>query len=324
MPVQGQRAEAASTAVPACFRHEALFYAGERDFVERIASFVATGVARGEPTLVVVAAEKIHALRRALDGDAERVQFLDMAQVGINPACIIPAWRRFVDEHGASGRPLRGVGEPVWPGRSAEALVECHGHEALLNLAFDGGPPWWLLCPYDTSSLPSDVIDEAGRTHPHLTEGGVHRASPGYPGAPTELPFADAPLLEPAFAGRELEFGAAELQDVRALAAWAAAESRLDAERAMDLALAVSELANNSILHGGGRGHLRVWFEGEGAVVCEVRDHGRIADPLAGRRVPAPVRPSGRGLWLANNLCDLMQIRLQDDGCVVRIRVCNR
>ena len=62
----------------------------------------------------------------------------------------------------------------------------------------------------------------------------------------------------------------------------------------------------------------------EGAVVCEVRDHGRIADPLAGRRVPAPARPSGRGLWLANNLCDLMQIRLQDDGCVVRIRVCNR
>ena len=47
-----------------------------------------------------------------LGGEGEAVQFVDMPALGRNPARIIPAWRDFVDEHGAGGRPLRGIGEP--------------------------------------------------------------------------------------------------------------------------------------------------------------------------------------------------------------------
>jgi MEDS: MEthanogen/methylotroph, DcmR Sensory domain len=44
---------------------------------------------------------------------------------------------------------LRGIGEPLFATRSADELVECQRHEALLNLAFQDAPGFWLLCPYD-------------------------------------------------------------------------------------------------------------------------------------------------------------------------------
>ena len=89
-----------------------------------------------------------------------------MDLVGRNPARIIPAWRAFVDRQAAAGRPSRGIGELVGPERGAAELTECHRHESLLNLAFDGGTAWRLLCPYDTDALDPIVVDEALRTHP--------------------------------------------------------------------------------------------------------------------------------------------------------------
>jgi anti-sigma regulatory factor (Ser/Thr protein kinase) len=75
-----------------------------------------------------------------------------------------------------------------------------------------------------------------------------------------------------------------------------------------DFVLAVDELASNSVRHGGGRGVVRVWVHRQ-EIVCEVRDQGAITDPLAGRVRPALNQFGGRGLWLVNSLCDLVQIR---------------
>ena len=70
--------------------------------------------------------------------------------------------------------------------------------------------------------------------------------------------------------------------------------------------------------HGGGRGVLRVW-EQDGALVCEVHDDGLLADAFAGRRAPAVDAESGRGLWLVNQLSDLVQVRSGADGTSVRV-----
>jgi anti-sigma regulatory factor (Ser/Thr protein kinase) len=90
--------------------------------------------------------------------------------------------------------------------------------------------------------------------------------------------------------------------------------------RTADLVLAVDEVATNSLRHGGGRGTLRIWRE-DGAVVCEVRDAGRIEDPMAGRERPAPDGDGGRGLWMVNQLCDLVQLRTLPTGAVVRLHL---
>ena len=96
--------------------------------------------------------------------------------------------------------------------------------------------------------------------------------------------------------------------------------ARLDAARVADLVLAADEVASNSVCHGGGRGILRIWLDPE-AVVCDVRDAGRLDDPMVGRRRPRPEQAGGRGLWMANQLCELLQIRSSRAGTIVRLHV---
>ena len=92
---------------------------------------------------------------------------------------------------------------------------------------------------------------------------------------------------------------------------------------ASDFVSAVNEIATNSVRHGGGAGHLRLWSE-DRTLVCEVADRGTIDDPLVGRRRPDPRRPGGFGHWIANQLCDLVQVRSSARGTVVRLHASAR
>src|SRR5262249_50512521 len=114
------------TAVEATgFRHEAFVYRTLDGYVSGLANFLRDGVEAGEPAMVAVDRPKIGALQAAL-GDTPRgrlVEYVDMDDIGGNPARIIPAWRDFIDRH--EGRAVRGIGEPVWPERSSAELGEC-------------------------------------------------------------------------------------------------------------------------------------------------------------------------------------------------------
>jgi anti-sigma regulatory factor (Ser/Thr protein kinase) len=302
------------------FSHEALFYAGADEFVDRTAPFIREGLEADESVLVVVNGGKIEMLRSELGASADAVRFADMAEIGQNPARIIPTWRDFVDEGAGSPRRRRGIGEPIWAARSAAELAECERHEALLNLAFDGSPGWRLACPYDTRALEPSVIEEAMRNHPVVVEGGVPRRSAAFRGvAPIREPF-DRPMADPRGTPVELAFGEEKLPAVRAFVAAAGADSGLGPTRTEDLVLAANEVATNSVRHGGGGGVLRMWDEDE-ALVCEIRDAGLIDRPLAGRERPVPGQTSGFGLWLANQLCDLVQVRSSATGTIVRLHM---
>lgn len=316
------RTEAREAAPVAGFRHEAFFYAGPAEFVDRTSSFIEDSVASREPILVVVSAEKIEQLRERLGGDPDGVRFADMANVGQNPARIIPALREFVAEEALSGRRFRGIGEPIWAARSASELVECERHEALLNLAFADAPAWWLACPYDTESLAPSVLEDAKRNHPHLVDGDRRRESETYRGLEVVARPFDEPLPEPSGTPVGSVFGddAETLSALRLRVGRAAAAFGLDATRTADLVLVVNEVATNSVRHGGGSGVFRTWEEGS-SLICEVSDTGRIDDPLVGRGRPSVDHGSGFGLWLANQLCDLVQIRSFTAGSVVRLHV---
>jgi anti-sigma regulatory factor (Ser/Thr protein kinase) len=293
-------------------------YAGIDEFVAGMSAFLRVGVAAGEPTLVVVSARKIRLLREALGAGADAVLFADMADVGANPARIIPAWREFVS--GAAGRPLRGIGEPIYPERSSVEMVECHRHEALLNVAFADTPAFHLVCPYDTTALAPEVVAEARRTHPAVVEDGVAAESALFDGLDAvAAPFAD-PLPAPPPDAAELEVRLDALRAVRQFVRQHAAAAALSAERTRDLLVAVNEIATNSVRHGGGRGRVLLWRE-DGALVCEVRDSGRITRALAGRERPEPGQVGGYGLWLSNQLCDLVQVRAFATGGAVRLHM---
>ena len=295
------------------FRHEAVFYAGPEGFLDRVAPFVEAGLAGGEPVMVALGAPKLRALQHRLGDAAERVEWADMGEIGHNPACIIPAWRDFVA--GRSG-PLRGVGEPIWPGRTPDELVECQCHEALLNHAFADTDGFHLLCPYDAAHLDRDVIEEAERSHPWIgaAENPHYR---GHGDPPPQLATALPPAPgEPA----EHRIAPETLPGIRALVGEHARVAGVSEARTGDLVLATHEVATNSIRHGGGEGVLRVWHE-DHSVVCEVSDRGRLDQPLAGRTRPELDVEGGWGLWLANQLCDLVQLRTLPDGNVVRLHL---
>jgi anti-sigma regulatory factor (Ser/Thr protein kinase) len=301
------------------FRHEALFYSGEDDFVARVVPLIRDGVAKGEPTLVVVSARKLQHLRDELGRDAEGVSFADMATVGHNPARIIPAWQQFVARHAAPAVRLRGIGEPVDSERARDELVECQRHESLLNLAFAEERSFWLVCPYDTSALAPEVIDEARRSHPVVTLGDRTEPSARYHGLEGVASLMSAVLPAPPADAAELKFDSGLLERLRHVVAEYAAHSGVEMSRRVQLVVAVNEVAANSVKHGGGRGVLRVWTERRRRIVCEVRDRGQIADALADRRIPPVDEPRGRGLWMANQLCDLVQVRSAPSGTTVRL-----
>ena len=273
-------------------------------------------LAADEPLLIAVGADKRRLIEDALGAEAQRAAFADMAVLGRNPGRIISAWHDFVDGH--SGRRLHGIGEPVWPGRDPVELTECEHHESLLNAAFDGGRAWRLLCPYDTSALSDEVLAAAERTHPHIVDARGDRESDTYIASSAGNGIHRDGLPPPAAPPELLEFG--ELAQVRGFVAERAGETGVPGDRAADLIVAVNELASNSIRHGGGEGTVAVWNEPD-ALVCEVRDRGRIESALTGRRRPGPDELSGRGIWLVHELCDLVQIRSGEDGTVARVRV---
>jgi anti-sigma regulatory factor (Ser/Thr protein kinase) len=300
--------------------HAAVFYGDEDEFHAGVASPIQAALAQDQPVLVALTADNTRRLRGQIGEEAERVEFLEIETVGLNPARVIPAWREFVDSNVSAGEPALGISESIWADRTADELTECHHHEALVNLAFGSDPAWSLLCLYDTASLPDGVLDEAMRSHPVLARGGTEGRSDEFApvgGRPFDGPLAEVP------AGVETRaFGAEGIASIREMVTARARDAGLSAMRAEDLALAVNELTANSVRHGGGEGELRIWEQAEQRrLVCEVRDAGRIHGALLGRIRPGADWVGGRGLWMVNQLCDLFQIRALPEGNLARVQM---
>jgi len=293
--------------------HQALFYRGPGEYLDGIWSFIRPALDAGEPVAIAVPAPKLELLRDQLGEERSAgVELLDMAELGRNPGRIIPAVQAMVERR--SGQ-WHVVGESIWPGRSPEEIREATRHEALINLAWPGRDVR-VLCAYDAIGLEDRVLTDAERTHPGVVRGGRPEASAAYggpvPPAACEMPLSDPPLDSVAVA-----FEADDLGRLRTLVAKQAAVAGLRRERVAELVLAVNELTTNTIRHAGSGGILRVWSEA-GKLVCQVEDGGRIGDALAGRKRGLP-GVGGLGLWMVNQLCDLVEVRTGVAGSTVRV-----
>jgi anti-sigma regulatory factor (Ser/Thr protein kinase) len=294
--------------------HLAMLYGDPRQYLAGACAFLEAGDEAHEALMVAIPGAKIEPLRAALGGTADRVRFLDMNELGRNPGRIIPEVGDWID--GQGDRRCRFIGEPIWPQRSEAERIEATRHEALVNLAFADAAVS-ILCPYDFAGLDARVLADAERTHPHLICGSDHRVSAAY-ADPLDVwldPAPSPPEPEETMATLSL---AGNLGKARRIAEACGRAMGLSSAAAHDLVLAVDEAATNALRHGAPPAELRVWREPAG-IVCEVTDHGRLEDPLAGRRRPAPDWPSGRGLWLINQLCDLVELRPVAGGTAIRM-----
>jgi hypothetical protein len=298
------------------YRHEAYLWSDPGDFTDQMGPFIADGLAAGEPVMVAVRNDRARWLRRALGPRAQEVEFVDMVQLGRNPARIIPAWMQFLNRRSSSDRPARGIGEPVWPGRRPVEVAECQFHEALLNVAVDPETPFWLVCPYQTSRLQPEVIAEAHRSHPVILEGDSHRGSPSYGGrGHVEAVFNSAPSQlwgEPA----SMVFHADNPHQAFAFVTLHATAAGLWSDAVTRLAIATSQVIAAAVRRGASHGSVQIW-DGEDSLVCDVSDETVLTDVIAGRRMPTEGEQDG--LWTANHLCDLVQLRSGATGTSVRL-----
>ncbi len=300
------------------FRHDALIYADAEDFLAATVPFLREALETGEAALVAVSQTNRALLEGALGSDAAEIRFAEMERLGRNPARIIPFWREFLDQN--ADRPVRGIGEPVWPGREPAEIDECERHESLLNVAFAPTPDFSLLCPYDARAFGEELLEKVAHSHDVVARGGVSSPSDEY------LVSRDcfAGLLSARPSGAEtFEFDRDKLSEVRRRVERAATQAGLTASETADLVIAASELAANSVAYGGGTGTLRIWQDGDRLLV-ELEDGGTIEEPLVGRRRPQPTQEGGRGLWLANQLCDLVQVRSAPGRTTVRLHATRR
>jgi serine/threonine-protein kinase RsbT len=113
-------------------------------------------------------------------------------------------------------------------------------------------------------------------------------------------------------------FDANGLIALRSAVAAHATELGLTATRRDELILLAHELASNAVVHGGGRGRLRLWAV-DGRIYCEVSDSGPglPAGLLTGGEQPPLGATGGRGLWLARVLADDLDLRSGPDGSTI-------
>ena len=300
------------------YRHEAFMWRDPDDYASVLGPFVEEGLAAGEAVMVAVVRRHVNWLRESLGTQARKVKFVDMAKLGRNPARIIPAWQKFVDQHSGYGRPVRGVGEPIWAGRRPEEILECQLHEALLNVAVDPKIPLWLICPYDLRALDPSVIKEAHRSHPAVMDGDRYQGNSQYGGrALVEAMFgSDLPELEGEPA--EYTFTRESVDRVFNIVTLEAYGAGLWSDKVTELAGTARRLASCSVRRGALEGTVRMW-DASHALICEVSDNTMIDDVLAGRH--ALVSGDREGLSAANRKCDLVQLRSTDSGTTVRLHM---
>jgi anti-sigma regulatory factor (Ser/Thr protein kinase) len=304
-----------STAHEDGFVHEALFYRSRAELADAVGAFVKAGAAAGEPVLAAMPRANLNWLPDALGEDAAAVRFEDMIEVGRNPACLLPMIEDWLDAH---DRRARVISEPMWPERSYAETAECLRHEALLNHALADSAAR-ILCPYDAVHLETVVLEGAESTHPWVRDAAGSRPSARY-----EDPLRGSlnerwPLDDPTEPTSEHIFAG----DLRSLRRAVHADPFLDSlprERREDVVFAINEAAANAVRHGDGRCTTRLWRDGR-SVVSEVSFDTPVPDVLAGRRRPAPDASSGRGLWLINQVCDLVELRTDGAGTTLRMHV---
>lgn len=304
-------------------RHDALIYGSDDEFTAALVPFVEEGLGRGDAVVAVTTPANIAALGDRLGARSRSVEFVDAGAWYQAPARTIAGYRAKLDEALGAGAPgVRVIGEVAF-GDDESDHRDWSRYESVLNRVFADAPAW-IVCPYDSRRLPSTVVDQAARTHPHLFGVTGRRRSEAY--LPPEqfvhqLPAAGAE--PPPDAAAATLAGAGDLRAARTWLREHAVAAGLAAHRLEELLVAAGEVMTNALVHGRPPVRVCLWRSGDDLNV-QIADSGAgIHDPLAGFEPPAAedLPQRGMGLWLARQFCRAVEILPGRGGARVHLTV---
>lgn len=302
--------------------HQGLLYGSREEFLAGTVPFIRDGLECGDWIRVVTTERTAGWLRAALGADARQVRFDECSQWYRHPARALGALHRAVRKVSVDGQRLRMIGEPLGAAHTGPEGRERVRLESLVNAALASANAS-LVCVYDTRVVDPEVLAQVARTHPELVADGGARPSPNYTDSATfNAEFDNSPLPRPPSSALRLRFHrVADLATLRAFIASYATWAGVPAQSVGQFVQAVDEVATNAIEHGGGSGVLCLWTDAQ-RMSCEVKDTGAgLRDPLAGHLPPPAGRASLRGLWLARQFCDLVEVRSDPAGTTVRLHL---
>jgi anti-sigma regulatory factor (Ser/Thr protein kinase) len=289
--------------------HEAAFFGSDDELLSIVIPFLRDGVAHDEPTIVALSDRNTDLVRTHV-AELDAIQFLPDGY--LTPAATI---RTYTDEFtklvGSNAAQIRVVGEV--PHSDRDTRWESWGrYEAVINHAFKAFPVWGL-CPYDTRTAPSNVLEDVARTHQHVASiDGGHRVNPLYQDPAKFLrerpQGADATPTDPP----DLRLDNPTPRAARAALERLLSPCLLSDPDVHNVQLAVAELVTNATIHGAPPVILRAWASTPRRVIVAITDQGKgVTDPFAGLLPRSPDEMDGRGLWISHQVCT--DICLQHD-----------
>ena len=300
--------------------HRAVPYRTPEHQAQVLTGPVTGALERGRRAIVVVEPRCRAELERVL-GDEAGVRYVRPEELhSAPPFTVAGRWSRTVRDaiaEGASG--VCAVAQPVaLPGADPSYWTRL---DLAIGYAMRALPVEMLCCFADQDG----AREQAGALHDEFLVDGA--AVPSTHRRDDHELLQENPQRPPADLGEPLLVEPVELHRLSGMRHTVRREGQLSGlgpARVEDLVLAVNELVSNGIEHGSGCPVLRMWRTPAG-LVAEMTDTvpGRLAFP--GLAAPPPSGERGRGLWLASELADVLQVWTADDdpgqvqGTVVRV-----
>ena len=299
--------------------HTGLLYRGDREYVVEAGGFLRDGLDRGNRALVIAPPARVDLLRSELGVDADEVRFIE------DSVAYAPQWNvyRVLLDFATEAPDVRStvIAERALTGRAPAELRDYRRLEAAVNLVF-AEHPVDVLCPYDAGALPADLLDIALHTHGAVLSGGA--AAPNDRFDDPSVVLADlATVVSPPSGATTLDcLSTSDVAEARRLVRKRGAEVGLGPDAVDDMALAVTEVLTNALVHGAPPAMLHLYDAGT-TWVCHVQDSGREpVDLLTGLLPPSEPSDHGYGLWLARQLCAAVDVGNDVSGTHVRLHAC--
>jgi anti-sigma regulatory factor (Ser/Thr protein kinase) len=278
------------------FRHNALVYASQDEYLSRAVPFLKEGIEAGEGAVVAHTKPGLAMVREALGPDAEHVRFVDVSSAYTRPARTLAAYHEVWAEQLQETAALRAVADVQFGLDPAERDLWT-GYEAVFNRSF-AHLPAWVICSYNANGTPDPIIESVWQTHPEVVTEDGWNASDLFED-PDELLRRLTPDPLPLPDLRSIPFGR-DIEEFRERLASELIADGVGEASVLDMLLAATEVAENATQHGGGVKDVRVG-QAKGRFVCEIVDRGEgFDDPAAGYL--APQEGVGAGLWVARQL----------------------